>query len=38
NPDMKARHFVDSKGGTFKGLVRYAVGDGFVKLEDNFAE
>ncbi|SEA47197.1 translation elongation factor Ts [Bacillus nitratireducens] len=38
NPDMKVRQFVESKGGTLKGFVRYAVGEGIEKREDNFAE
>ncbi|PEQ67398.1 translation elongation factor Ts [Bacillus cereus] len=38
NPDMKVRQFVESKSGTLKGFVRYAVGEGIEKREDNFAE
>ncbi|MEB9875286.1 elongation factor Ts [Bacillus cereus] len=38
NPDMKVRQFVESKGGILKGFVRYAVGEGIEKREDNFAE
>lgn len=38
NPDMKVRQFVESKGATLKGFVRYAVGEGIEKREDNFAE
>ncbi|HFK1781622.1 TPA: translation elongation factor Ts [Bacillus cereus] len=38
NPDMKVRQFVESKGGALKGFVRYAVGEGIEKREDNFAE
>ncbi|HFK1527275.1 elongation factor Ts [Bacillus thuringiensis] len=38
NPDMKVRQFVESKDGTLKGFVRYAVGEGIEKREDNFAE
>ena len=35
---MKVRQFVESKGGTLKDSVRYAVGEGIEKREDNFAE
>ena len=38
NPDQKVRQFVESTGGTLKGFVRYAVGEGIEKREDNFAE
>ncbi|HHQ8911738.1 TPA: translation elongation factor Ts [Bacillus cereus] len=38
NPDMKVRQFVESKSATLKGFVRYAVGEGIEKREDNFAE
>ncbi|MGG3401755.1 translation elongation factor Ts [Bacillus cereus] len=38
NPDMKVRQFVESKGATLKRFVRYAVGEGIEKREDNFAE
>ncbi|MDM5156013.1 translation elongation factor Ts [Bacillus sp. DX1.1] len=38
NPDLKVRQFVESKGGTVRGFVRYAVGEGIEKREDNFAE
>ncbi|WP_338754049.1 translation elongation factor Ts [Bacillus sp. FJAT-52991] len=38
NPDQKVGQFVASKGGTVKALVRYAVGEGIEKRQDNFAE
>lgn len=38
NPDQKVGQFVASKGGTVKELVRYAVGEGIEKRQDNFAE
>ena len=38
NSDQKVRTFVDSTGGTVTGFVRYAVGEGIEKREDNFAE
>ncbi|WP_223700208.1 translation elongation factor Ts [Sutcliffiella deserti] len=38
NPDMKVRQFVQSKGGTVKAFVRYEVGEGIERRQDNFAE
>ncbi|QFT88894.1 Elongation factor Ts [Bacillus sp. THAF10] len=38
NPDMKVRQFVESKGATVKSFVRYEVGEGIEKRQDNFAE
>ncbi|MDP4162673.1 MAG: translation elongation factor Ts [Bacillota bacterium] len=38
NPDQKVRQFVESKGATVREFVRYAVGEGIEKREDNFAE
>lgn len=38
NSDQKVRDFVKSTGGTLKEFVRYAVGEGIEKREDNFAE
>ncbi|MCM3003745.1 translation elongation factor Ts [Priestia koreensis] len=38
NPDQKVRQFVESKGGTVKGFIRYEVGEGIEKRVDNFAE
>lgn len=38
NPDQKVRTFVESTGGKVTGFVRYAVGEGIEKREDNFAE
>ncbi|KKI92598.1 elongation factor Ts [Bacillus sp. SA1-12] len=38
NPDQKVKQFVDSKGGTVKTFVRYEVGEGIEKRQDNFAE
>ncbi len=38
NPDQKVRQFVESKGGTVREFVRYEVGEGIEKREDNFAE
>ncbi|MGE7947280.1 translation elongation factor Ts [Lysinibacillus sp. NPDC093688] len=38
NSDQKVRAFVASTGGTVNGFVRYAVGEGIEKREDNFAE
>lgn len=38
NPDMKVRQFVESKGGKVREFVRYEVGEGIEKREDNFAE
>ncbi|HWO97882.1 MAG TPA: translation elongation factor Ts [Bacillus sp. (in: firmicutes)] len=38
NPDQKVRQFVESKGATVKTFIRYAVGEGMEKRQDNFAE
>ncbi|PJO42676.1 translation elongation factor Ts [Lysinibacillus xylanilyticus] len=38
NSDQKVRDFVASTGGSVNGFVRYAVGEGIEKREDNFAE
>ncbi|WML49258.1 translation elongation factor Ts [Neobacillus sp. PS3-34] len=38
NPDLKVRQYVESKGATIREFVRYAVGEGIEKREDNFAE
>ncbi|WP_141433443.1 translation elongation factor Ts [Bacillus sp. 03113] len=38
NPDQKVRQFVESKGATLTSFVRYEVGEGIEKREDNFAE
>ncbi|MCM3765737.1 translation elongation factor Ts [Neobacillus niacini] len=38
NPDQKVRQFVESKGGTVREFIRYEVGEGIEKREDNFAE
>jgi elongation factor Ts len=38
NPDQKVRQFVESKGATVREFVRYGVGEGLEKREDNFAE
>ena len=38
NPDQKVRQFVESKGGTIREFVRYEVGEGLEKREENFAE
>ncbi|MDG4655928.1 translation elongation factor Ts [Ectobacillus antri] len=38
DPDMKVRKFAESKGATVKSFVRYAVGEGIEKRQDNFAE
>lgn len=38
NPDQKVRAFVEATGGKVTGFVRYAVGEGIEKREDNFAE
>ncbi|MFC3882545.1 translation elongation factor Ts [Bacillus songklensis] len=38
NPDQKVRQFVESKGATVKTFVRYEVGEGIEKRQDNFAE
>ena len=38
NPDQKVSQFVESKGGTVREFVRYEVGEGIEKREENFAE
>ncbi|GHH96551.1 translation elongation factor Ts [Neobacillus kokaensis] len=38
NPDQKVRQFVESKGATLREFIRYEVGEGIEKREDNFAE
>ncbi|MEH7435918.1 translation elongation factor Ts [Neobacillus drentensis] len=38
NPDQKVRQFVESKSATLREFVRYEVGEGIEKREDNFAE
>lgn len=38
NPDVKVGQFVKSSGGSVKSFVRYEVGEGIEKREDNFAE
>ncbi len=38
NSDQKVGDFVKSTGGTLKEFIRYAVGEGIEKPEDNFAE
>ncbi|EIT85107.1 elongation factor Ts [Fictibacillus macauensis ZFHKF-1] len=38
DPDQKVGKFVAAKGGTVKAFVRYEVGEGMEKREDNFAE
>jgi elongation factor Ts len=38
NPDQKVRQFVESKGATVREFVRFEVGEGIEKREDNFAE
>jgi elongation factor Ts len=38
NPDVKVGKFVESKGGKISDFVRYEVGEGIEKREDNFAE
>jgi len=38
NPDQKVRQFVESKDATIREFVRYEVGEGIEKREDNFAE
>ncbi|WP_040228123.1 translation elongation factor Ts [Bhargavaea cecembensis] len=37
DPDKKVRDFVKASGGELKAFVRYAVGEGLEKREDNFA-
>ncbi|MBF0708442.1 MULTISPECIES: translation elongation factor Ts [Bacillaceae] len=36
--DQKVGKYVESKGATVKGFIRYEVGEGMEKREDNFAE
>jgi elongation factor Ts len=38
NPDQKIQQFVESKGGKIREFVRYEVGEGIEKREENFAE
>ncbi|NHM29823.1 translation elongation factor Ts [Neobacillus terrae] len=38
NPDQKVGQFVESKGATIREFIRYEVGEGIEKREDNFAE
>ncbi len=38
NSDQKVRDFVNSTGGTVTEFVRYSVGEGIEKRQDNFAE
>ncbi|WLV25789.1 translation elongation factor Ts [Aciduricibacillus chroicocephali] len=38
DPDMKVKQFVSDKGATVKSFVRYEVGEGMEKREENFAE
>ncbi|MEI5906202.1 translation elongation factor Ts [Bacillus spongiae] len=38
NPDQKVRQFVESKGAKLTDFVRYEVGEGLEKREENFAE
>ncbi len=38
DPDQKVGKYVESKGGTIKGFVRYEVGEGMEKREENFAD
>ncbi|HEX7065319.1 MAG TPA: translation elongation factor Ts [Bacillales bacterium] len=38
DPDQKVGKYVKSKGSSVKGFVRYAVGEGMEKREENFAE
>ncbi|MGX4686484.1 translation elongation factor Ts [Vagococcus sp. JNUCC 83] len=38
DPDMTVEKFVASKGGTVKGFVRFEVGEGMEKREENFAD
>jgi len=38
NPDVKVRQYVESNGATVKSFVRYEVGEGIEKRQDNFAE
>ncbi|QUR93624.1 translation elongation factor Ts [Macrococcoides canis] len=38
NPDQTVAEFLKSKGGTLKSFVRYEVGEGIEKRQDNFAD
>ena len=38
NPDVKVAQFVESKGGKVKSFIRFGVGEGIEKRQDNFAE
>ncbi|ASS93204.1 translation elongation factor Ts [Peribacillus simplex] len=38
NPDQKVGQFVESKGGKIQSFVRYEVGEGLEKRQENFAE
>lgn len=38
NPDQKVRQFVQSKGAVLREFVRFEVGEGIEKREENFAE
>lgn len=38
NPDEKIRQVVESKGATVRKFIRYEVGEGIEKRQDNFAE
>ncbi|KRG09740.1 translation elongation factor Ts [Lederbergia galactosidilytica] len=38
DPDQKVRKFVESKGATVQDFVRYEVGEGLEKRQENFAE
>ncbi|WP_031410379.1 translation elongation factor Ts [Geobacillus vulcani] len=38
NPDVTVRQYVESNGATIKQFIRYEVGEGLEKRQDNFAE
>src|SRR5699024_7164855 len=38
NPDQKVKHFVQENGATVKSFVRFEVGEGMEKREENFAD
>jgi elongation factor Ts len=38
DPDQKVKKYVESKGATVREFVRYEVGEGLEKREENFAE
>ena len=38
NPDQKVRQYLESKGAALESFVRYEVGEGIEKRQDNFAE